>query len=86
MDGYTALMYAAANGHTDCLQLLLGEILMQNNAGKTAIYCTCYWGEAECVKYLLDESEIASKEGRAPLEVTQRSADEDECFEEEWKK
>ena len=53
---YTALMYAAQNGHADCVGLLLKkEGGMKNKGGWTALMSAAQNGHTECVKLLLEK-------------------------------
>ncbi|TNJ28033.1 Kinase, NEK [Giardia muris] len=55
-DGWTALMYATRQGHSDCIPLLEGEIGMQNNSGRTALMKAVEENHTDCVRLLLSEA------------------------------
>ncbi|TNJ28830.1 Ankyrin repeat protein 2 [Giardia muris] len=55
-DGVTALMYAAQNGHTDCIRVLLPhEYGLQDNEGWTSLMLAAWNGHTSCVTLLLGE-------------------------------
>ena len=53
----TPLMFAAANGHLDCMQFLAEivgvEINNKNGSGNTALHWAALNGHVECVHYLI---------------------------------
>lgn len=54
--GVTALMYAAQNGHADCLKVLLPhEYGLQDNEGWTSLMLATWNGHISCVTLLLGE-------------------------------
>ena len=62
--GWTALMWAARNGHKDCVKLLLErEGGMKDKDGWTALMKAVYWNRIECVR-LLAERERGMKTTR----------------------
>ena len=67
--GKTALMIAARNGHTECVQLLLErEGGLQKKDGETALMIAARSGYVECVKLLLEkEGEIQDRYGNTAL-------------------
>ena len=53
--GWTALMWAARNGHKDCVKLLLErEGGMKDKDGWTALMKAVYWNRIECVRLLAE--------------------------------
>ncbi|TNJ27965.1 Ankyrin repeat protein 3 [Giardia muris] len=55
-NGWTALMYTAANGHAGCIPLLKEEIGMQNEKGWTALMWAAHDDHARCARILLSEA------------------------------
>ncbi|TNJ29099.1 Kinase, NEK [Giardia muris] len=49
---WTALMYAAQNGHADCVAELLGEAGITRKDGCTALMIATFWNRVECVRLL----------------------------------
>ena len=50
-DNFTALMWAAANGHEDCIKLLVdagARVNMTNNKGSTALLEAAMYGYLGC--------------------------------------
>jgi len=63
---YTALIYAAKNGHTDIVQLLLQEyanVNMQNNDSYTALTFAAQNGHTDIVRLLLDKDANVNIQG-----------------------
>ncbi|TNJ28975.1 Kinase, NEK [Giardia muris] len=54
--GQTALIWAAKNGHSDCIPFLKEELGMQNKRGWTALMWAAFNGKTDCVRLLLSES------------------------------
>lgn len=53
--GYgTALMFAAKNGHFDCVKLLLCEVGISFTGGTTALMMAAQYGHANCVRLLVE--------------------------------
>ncbi|TNJ27383.1 Ankyrin repeat protein 3 [Giardia muris] len=55
-NGWTALMYAARGGYTNCIPLLKREAGIQDNYGWTALMWPAYYGKTDCVRLLLSEA------------------------------
>ena len=56
-DGWTALMLASINGHTDCVKLLIdngADANLQNEVERSALIYAASDGYKECVKLLID--------------------------------
>ena len=54
-DGWTALMHASYEGHTEVVKLLLGagaDVSLQNEKGKTALYYARIQGHTEVARLL----------------------------------
>jgi hypothetical protein len=55
--GSSALMYAAANGHSDCVEFLLNSVGVavncSNSSGNTALHWAALNGHADCVDRLI---------------------------------
>ena len=55
--GSTALMFASANGHMDCIQFLVESVLVDvnraNSSGNTALHWAALNGHAEAVSFLI---------------------------------
>jgi cytohesin len=55
--GRSALMRAAAGGHTDCVRALLevgADTLAADNAGDTALTLASHEGHSDCVRLLVE--------------------------------
>ena len=77
--GETALMAAAKNGHTDCVnELLLGSAALNilDNEGNTALIHAVKGGTIECAKTLITEGADVNKGTVPPLICSVRS----KCF------
>lgn len=61
---WTATMYAAQNGHADCVSLLHEEFGMQRRDGATALFTAVFWNRCECVKVLAPTEAIISTNDR----------------------
>ena len=72
-DGMTALLYAASEGHTEIVELLLdrdADIEARNRYGDTALMYAIREGDIEIVKLLLDRDadiEVKDNDGRTAL-------------------
>ena len=72
---YTPLDWAARNGHTECVKLLIAagaDVNKANKWGETPLYEAAYWGHTECVELLIAagaDVNMADKEGKTPLDV-----------------
>ncbi|TNJ27539.1 Ankyrin repeat protein 2 [Giardia muris] len=53
--GRTSLMYAAREGHINCIPLLENELGTQSNNGWTALMWAAYYGNTDCARLLLSE-------------------------------
>lgn len=70
LDGETALMMAAQNGHEQCVQLLVPfELKIQDDMGWTALMSAAQAGHLNCVKLLLGEAEIYNSENCTALDI-----------------
>ncbi|TNJ30143.1 Ankyrin repeat protein 1 [Giardia muris] len=80
--GWTALMYAARNGHAQCVTCLVNrEKGMQNEEGATALMIAAQFGNGDCVKILLShELDIKDLSGFTPLMYAVQGGSE-ECVE-----
>ncbi|TNJ26430.1 Kinase, NEK [Giardia muris] len=66
-DGRTALMYAAINGHSDCIPLLKEELGMQNKRGWTALMYAAHNGYTDCIPLLKEEFKVQDNDGKTAL-------------------
>ncbi|CAI5732813.1 unnamed protein product [Peronospora farinosa] len=74
IDGCTAVYYAAANGHTDVLQVLLhfGGDPNIVSIRRSPLHCAVEWHRIECVKLLLEHGaalDATDKDGLTPTKV-----------------
>ena len=52
-DDETALMFAAANGHFECVEALMGKGAKMTSSSKaTALMMVASWGRLDCVRLL----------------------------------
>ncbi|TNJ30725.1 Ankyrin repeat protein 1 [Giardia muris] len=65
--GMTALMYAADNGFTDCVELLKGSSHIVDNLNRTALMYAASKGHTDCVSILLETPDIFDSNGRNAL-------------------
>lgn len=64
----TALMYAAENGHADCIPLLMNEARMQDKKGWSALIIAAWRGYEACVELLLErEAGLKTMRGETAL-------------------
>ncbi|KNC79150.1 hypothetical protein SARC_08449 [Sphaeroforma arctica JP610] len=75
-DGWTALHFAASNGHFETIdELLLADdinIQTANHHGDTPLHLASMWGHVKCVQVLLDHSasmEPKNSNGQTPVDV-----------------
>lgn len=79
-DGGTALMLAAANGHTDVVKLLLqggAQPNLKDGLGQTALFYAVGFGFPEVARALLDggaDPNVTSTRGVTPLKLAQSKA------------
>ena len=77
--GTTALMWAAANGHGDCVRALLdwgAEVNKANSDGNTALHCASKRGELQCVRLLAEggaDQALRNAQGKTALEVARKA-------------
>ena len=77
--GTTAMMWAAANGHADCLRALLdwgGTVDKVNSDGNTALHCASKRGALDCVQLLVErgaDQSLRNMQGKTALEVAQKA-------------
>ena len=75
--GTTALMWAAANGHGDCVRALVdwgAAVDKVNSDGNTALHCAAKRGELQCVRLLAEggaDQALRNAQGKTALEVAQ---------------
>ena len=75
----TGLMWAAANGHEDCVRALLdwgAAVNKANSDGNTALHCAAKRGALECVRLLVErgaDQGLRNTQGEAALEVAQKA-------------
>ncbi|TNJ28877.1 Kinase, NEK [Giardia muris] len=65
--GQTALIWAAKNGHSDCIPFLKEELGMQNKRGWTALMSAAHNGCADCIPLLKEEFEVQDNDGKTAL-------------------
>eukprot|EP01039_Chlorochromonas_danica_P003967 gene3967-4341_t len=71
--GVSALIFAANNGHLECVKILLDHgvnINERSNNGKTAVHWATHWGHDTIVHYLLEQGAnltIPDKDGMTVL-------------------
>lgn len=71
--GVSALIFAANNGHLDCVKILIdhgANINERSNNGKTAVHWATHWGHDSIVYFLLERGAnltIPDKEGMTVL-------------------
>lgn len=68
--GKTALIYAAWNGHADCVQELLAEAQLQDHDGMTALMFAAWSNHTDCVQLLLAELNMRDQNGMTALMFT----------------
>jgi hypothetical protein len=76
-NGLTALLLAARNGHTDCVQLLIAaraNIDAQNNDGWTALMYATLNGHTDCARLLITASERLAELAEEPQQQHQAAA------------
>ena len=77
--GTTALMWAAANGHGDCVRALLdwgAEVNKANSDGNTALHCAAKRGALDCVRLLAEggaDQSLRNAQGKTALEVARKA-------------
>lgn len=58
--GSSSLMFAAANGHIDCVEFLANQVSVsinqKNNNGNTALHWASLNGHSDCVQFLISRS------------------------------
>ena len=76
LNGFTPpLVYAATNGHVDCVRLLLSagaHVEAGDGWGNTALYKACCYDHSDCVGALLEagaDPSVANKCGSLPLQI-----------------
>ena len=73
------MMWAAANGHADCLRALLdwGAMVDKvNSDGNTALHCASKRGALDCVQLLVErgaDQSVRNMQGKTALEVAQKA-------------
>lgn len=83
-DAYDGLLYAAANGHEDIVNLFLeygADVNKTNDQGSTALHWACLNGHASIVQLLLDKggnASICNSAGRTPLDEAMHN-EREEC-------
>lgn len=83
-DAYDGLLYAAANGHEEIVNLLLeygADVNKTNEQGSTALHWACLNGHPGIVQLLLDKGatpKICNEAGRTALDEAMHNA-RDEC-------
>ena len=83
-DAYDGLLYAAANGHEEIVNLLLeygADVNKTNDQGSTAMHWACLNGQATIVQLLMDKganASICNQAGRTPLDAAMHN-DKEEC-------
>ncbi|TNJ28821.1 Ankyrin repeat protein 1 [Giardia muris] len=77
-DGRTALMWAASNGHYDCVSLLKdGEAGLQDDRGWTALMYAAWGGHVGCIRLLLNfEAYIQNYNHEFPMDIAEIAARE----------
>jgi len=78
-DGWTPLMCASSNGHTECAKLLLdsgADVNIKSNDGWTPLMWASSKGRTECVKLLLEcgaDTTIVDKDGKTASMLSHNS-------------
>ncbi|TNJ26547.1 Kinase, NEK [Giardia muris] len=67
LTGMTALMWAAREGHANCVPLLEKEIGMKDNGGETALMKAAEHGRTDCILLLEKEVRCQNKRGLTAL-------------------
>ena len=82
----TALMFASANGHMDCIQFLVESVLMDvnraNSSGNTALHWAALNGHTEAVSYLISKGGnvlVENKFQRTPFDEAIERDQKDCC-------
>lgn len=65
--GMTALMYAAENGYTDCVEQLKSTYLNVDNLNRTALVHAAAKGHTDCVSILIKTPDVFDSNGRNAL-------------------
>lgn len=72
-DGYTALIFAAANGHVELVKALHDyEFTKQDIMGQTAAIHAVLAGHIECVKLLVEEFDIVDNTGQTIIQIADK--------------
>lgn len=76
VDGRTALMWAASNGHYECVSLLKdGEAGLQDDRGWTALMYAAWGGHIGCIRLLLSsEAYIRNNNYEYPVDIAEIAA------------
>ena len=80
-NGWTALMLASLNGHTEVAKLLLdhhAQVDLQSNEGLSALMLASHYGDTEVAKVLLDQHaqvDLQSNEGWSALMLASHHGD-----------
>lgn len=72
-DGYTALIFAAKNGHVELVRALHDyEFTKQDIMGQTAAIHAVLAGHIECVKLLVEEFDIVDNTGQTIIQIANK--------------